>query len=175
MRHPWADRSPQAVGLVSGTWLDFHLHLLPYPENFCAVNNLCNCTQQLWPESQGPKHFNSVASRQIPVALQNKDGGDQAWFLGCEFIPHLNTRTCTLQTQQELGRPHPTPKVTSAYKVRNIPRREEGTQEDRNSLSSEVTSHLPEGSLQGGPAHMDPSPPGFLPDHSLDHALYSTS
>ena len=119
MRHPWADRSPWVVGLESGAWLDFHLHLLPYPENLCAVSNLYNCTQQLWPESQGPKHFNSVASRQIPVALQNKDRGDQAWFLGCEFIPHLNTRTCTLQTQQELGRPHPTPKVTSAYKVRN--------------------------------------------------------
>ena len=99
----WADRSPRAVGLVSGTRLDFHLHLLPYPENLCAVGNLCNCTQQLWPKSQGPKHFNSVASRQIPGALQNKDLGDQGWFLGCEFIPHLNTRTCTLQTQQELG------------------------------------------------------------------------
>jgi len=121
----WADRSPRAVGLVSGTRLDFHLHLLPYPENLCAVGNLCNCTQQLWPKSQGPKHFNSAASRQIPGALQNKDVGDQGWFLGCEFIPHLNTRTCTLQTQQELGRPHPTPKVTSADKVRNVHRRTE--------------------------------------------------
>ena len=37
----------------------------------------------------------------------------------------LNTRTCTLQTQQELGRPHPTPKVTSADKVRNVHRRTE--------------------------------------------------
>lgn len=145
--HPWADRSPRAVGLVSGTRLDFHLHLLPFPENLCAVSHLYNCTQQLWPKSQGPKHFNPVASRQIPGALQNKDVGDQGWFLGCEFIPHLNTRTCTLQTQQELGRPHPTPKVTSADKVRNIPGREERTQEDRNSRSLEVTSHLVEGSL----------------------------